>query len=244
MHHHTTIFNTLVPISLFPKSILQTEFCIMKITTLTHILSLFSLKWNMGFYLNLTLTSVHFSGESSHDCRYGGISIYDDGHPLLDICENYGTENIITPNDYSKYYSMLMSPRPSRNIYSSNLILVSYTYHVFTSLNFSISVSSTFCEPVQLQLCKFLHFKDKWFSYQETFLKWLDSQSLTKKLQLEFLTYDFFYSVPLGKCVIIHSANDYLSTIVTPDIILTNTTRCSLGLELKHPAETDRVFYI
>ena len=134
-----------------------------------------------GFYLNLTLKSVYFSGENAHDCRYGGISIYDDGQPLLDICENYGTENIIVPNDYSKYYCMVMSPRPSRNIYSSNLIVVSYTYHLFTSLNFSISVSSTFCEPVQLQLCNFLHFKDKWFPYQKTFLKWLDSQSLTKK---------------------------------------------------------------
>ena len=48
--------------------------------------------------------------------------------------------------------------------------------------------------------------------------------------------------MPLGKCIIIHSANDYLSTAVTPDIVLTNTTRCSLRLELKHPAETDRVF--
>ena len=75
-----------------------------------------------------------------------------------------------------------------------------------------------------------------------TFLKWLDNQSFTKKLQLEFLTYDFFYSVPLGKCIIIHSANDYLATDVTPDIILTDATQCSLRLLLKHTAETDRVF--
>ena len=198
-----------------------------------------------GFYLNLTLTSIFFNGDSSHDCRYGGISIYDDKHPLLDICENYGTENIITPNNHSNYYHMEMPSRPSRNIYSSNLILVSYTYHPFTSLNFSIRISSTFCEPVQLHLCKFLHFKDKWFSIKkETFLKWLDSQSLTKKLQLEFKKHGFFYFVPLGKCIIIHSANDYLATDVTPDIVLTDTTQCSLVLELKHTAETDRVFYI
>ena len=48
-----------------------------------------------GFYLNFTLKSVYFTGDSSHDCRYGGIRIYDDQHPLLDICENYGNENIV-----------------------------------------------------------------------------------------------------------------------------------------------------
>ena len=191
-----------------------------------------------GFYLNLTLKSVYFSGESSHDCRYGGISIYDDKHPLLDICENYGNENTVSNN----YYRYEVSPRPSRNIYSSNLILVSYTYHPFTSLNFSIGVSPILCEPVQLDFCKLIHFKDKWFPHDENFLKWLYSQSFTKKLQLEFQTYDFFYSLPLGKCIIIHSANDYLATDVAPDIILTDATQCSLRLLLKHTAETDRVF--
>ena len=191
-----------------------------------------------GFYLNLTLKSVYFSGDSSHDCRYGGISIYDDKHPLLDICENYGNENTV-PNNYYRYE---VSPRPSRNIYSSNLMLVSYTYHVFTSLNFSISVSSTFCEPVQLDFCKLIHFKDKWFPHYENFLKWLHRQPFTKKLQLEFQTYNFFYSVPLGKCIIIHSANDYLSTVVTPDMVLTGATQCHLQLLLKHTPETDRVF--
>ena len=195
-----------------------------------------------GFYLNLTLKSVYFSGESSHDCRYGGIRIYDDQHPLLDICENYSNENIVAPNNYSDYYNVEIPSRPSRNIYSSNLILVSYTYHPFTSLNFSISVSSILCEPVQLDFCKLLHFKDKWSSYQETFLKWLDNQSFTKKLQLEFQIYDFFYSVPLGKCIIIHSANDYLATDVTPDMVLTDAGQCSLKLLLKHTSETDRVF--
>ena len=82
-----------------------------------------------GFYLNLTLKSVYFSGESAHDCRYGGISIYDDKHPLLDICENHGNENTVSNN----HYRYEVSPRPSGNIYSSNLILVSYTYHPFTS---------------------------------------------------------------------------------------------------------------
>ena len=70
-----------------------------------------------GFYLNLTLKSVYFSGESSHDCRYGGISIYDDQHPLLDICENYGNENIVAPNNYSDYYSVEVSRLDHQEIF-------------------------------------------------------------------------------------------------------------------------------
>ena len=194
-----------------------------------------------GFYLNLTFKSVYFTGDSFYDCKYGGICIYDDQHPLLDICENYGNESIVTINNYSR--DLMFSSRPSRNVYSSNLMLVSYVYHPFTSLNFSIRVSSILCEPVRLDFCQLYHFfEDKWFPSGETFLKWLDGQPFTRKLQLKLQKYKISYYVPLGKCVIIHYATDYLTTDVTPDMVLKETIDCSLRLLLRHTSETNRVF--
>ena len=150
------------------------------------------------------------------------------------------TKTSSTISNYSR--DLMFSSRPSRNIYSSDLMLVSYVYHPFTSLNYSISVSSILCEPVRLDVCKLFHFKDKWFPDDEEFLKWLDGQPFTRKLQLKLQKYELSYYVPLEKCVIIHYATDYLATDVTPDMILKQATWCSLTLLIRHTSETNRGF--
>ena len=95
-------------------------------------------------YVNVTILHQSYKGQRTMDCKYGGIAFIGNTehahNEVATICEPHNS--IISHN---------------RNIFShsSSLIIVAYWYKNYSSISVSLNVTSTVCQSIQIDICKF-----------------------------------------------------------------------------------------
>ncbi len=104
---------------------------------------LISMEANLGQQVNITVTSVLFSGEETHNCLKGGFAVSDSSDDHKDpefqtVCHTFGNKE-----QSKRFYSS-----------SSSLTLLVYSYKHYSDIKAEGIVSVTECKPVKLCLCK------------------------------------------------------------------------------------------
>ncbi len=95
-----------------------------------------------GGHLNLTLNSLHYEGETSTHCSYGGMSIHDSlmgkhDKELKTVC-HWKRKSVAQRYVYSE---------------SSEMFLVFYSYPHYAYINISLSLSVTACQIFKADPC-------------------------------------------------------------------------------------------
>ena len=175
-------------------------------------------------HVNLTLLEVLYTGMSTTDCIYGGIAAYDNERHILDICDDYGTY------------------RPHRYIYSTNstLMLVIYTYPAYSSLEINMNISTTICQPIQLNICEIAEHCSGFFSLlvSDKCVQWLKHRPDNSVFQLKSSDDVLHYSLQVEKCAIIQAASDFISTYRS------NNARCFAVMYPETIVHSNRVVQI
>ncbi len=157
-----------------------------------------------GFYLNISLLNMEFTGFSTDDCKFGGISLFDGQQYMLDICRNN------TPQV------------PARNIVISQVMatLVSYWYPNVSNVNAKIATDLTRCKPTRFNICKF-NFHCHRNGLISNCLEYLQNISNNSAIQFEHGTDRFsrkhsyltFVSLFQVQCAAIQLSNDFIDTV-------------------------------
>ena len=94
-----------------------------------------------GYHINATVTNLTYDGTPSQTCMYGGLL-------AVEQFENNYTESSIICKSVSGN---------TRSFYSQNssLIILSYWYSQYSSVNASLRISQTKCKLLQIDHCKF-----------------------------------------------------------------------------------------
>ena len=173
--------------------------------------------------INLTLLFVKYEGMETSDCRYGGISIFDQNIHILDICSNYGIH------------------KPPRNIYStySHLSIVLYNYFPHSSISSTILVSTTKCKAVRIYLCEHARLPS-----EDTFDDnkcWQERIAPKSNINVEISHYksnDILATIQAGKCGILQASTDFIDTFCPQDAKHYRTI-CDFFLHIKMKMESD-----
>ena len=173
-----------LPSALFPNT---TKSSVLQFRTATQI------------RVNVTLFSVKYEGIETSDCRYGGISIFDNNTQILDICRNYGTHTSL------------------RSVYStySMLAIVIYRYFPHSNISTNFLVSATKCKPIRINPC-YLHHKIPiilnhiWCKHR---METIDQQ-LSIRIEINHNKDEILVksSSQEGKCGILQLSTDYIRT--------------------------------
>ena len=169
--------------------------------------------------LNLTVLSVRYEGIETSDCRYGGITIFDQNIHILDICSNYGTY------------------RPSRNIYStfSNLAIVMYSYFPYSNISTTILVSTTKCKAIRIHLCEYARLPV--FGDGQCWREKITPKSNINAV-ISHLKYHISATVEAGKCGILQLSTDFVDTFC-PQEKKHYRTMCKFFLLVKLETESE-----
>ena len=157
-----------------------------------------------GYHINFTLLRITFKGSTATDCRYGGLSVYEEEEHILDICEEYGTK--------WRYYGHreFSYSRPSKSIYSSSYSLVVAVY-IFASsgaIVAEVKLSSTSCQPVYINVCELTYFCE-WFAKRPNFcLNWLSKQFFASYFHIKIKRKLYYVSLHSERCIVVMLASD------------------------------------
>ncbi len=170
-------------VDIHPNSILLLTYFKQINWSQNHNIHLIKCVSSSGEYLNLTLNSLHYEGETSTHCSYGGMSIHDPylGKPakeLRTICQ-WKRKSVAQRNVYSE---------------SSEMFLVLYSYPHYAHINISLSLSVTPCQIFKANPCLTM---SKEIPYQRLFDPTYEGHEAFK--------------VEHGGCVVVQVTPNYIS---------------------------------
>ena len=183
-----------------------------------------------GYHINFTLLRITFKGFTATDCRYGGLSVYEEEEHILDICEEYGTK--------WRYYGYreFSYSRPSRSIYSSSysLIVAVYIFASSGAIVAEVKLSSTSCQPVYINVCELTYFCE-WFAKRPTFcLNWLSKQFFASYFHITIKRKLYYVFLRSERCIIVMIASDWLNLNFTQAVTTTSEIECSFVFYFRH----------
>ena len=183
-----------------------------------------------GYHINFTLLRVTFKGFTTTDCRYGGMSIYEQEEHILDICEEYGTK-------WRHYRSREFSySRPSRSIYSSSysLIVAVYIFASSGAMLAEVELSSTSCQPVYINICELTYFCGRFTEHPNFCLNWLSKQFFTSYFHITINRKLYYVSLHSQRCITVMLASDWLNLNFTQEVTATSDIECSFLFYFRH----------
>ena len=96
-----------------------------------------------GFFVNITLLNLNYSGPNIGYCQYGGLSIYD-------YVNNKIKEILLLCDNWPSIFSI---KEPNRSIVSNtkSLFVVLFSYPLHSMITFNLGIEKTSCQGVHLQ---------------------------------------------------------------------------------------------